>query len=814
MQLEPKDLFEKLEFDKILTLLESECLGELGKEVARQLPVHTDVGTILRELNEAWECRLGHEQGDGLPLAVYEDLAEDLKYLNIEDYVLPEDGWQRILAVLRTTGRVFDYFTTERKEAFPHLYDIIRPIDFDPELPKAIDRVFDEEGNVRPDASPGLGRIRRMIVSKQREVDRVFRSLIQGFRERGWLTDNVESIRNGRRVLSVPSEHKRKIRGIIHDESATGRTAFIEPEKVIEINNDVFDLQQEERREIWRILKELSATFRPYREDVQSFLELLVRLDVVYAKARLAGQMNGGIPRVREVRKPVPASRRDEDREVRGRAHLGIQMGKHPLLILKNKKEGKEVVPFDLTLFGQNRIVVLSGPNAGGKSILMKSVGLIQIMFQAGMLVPVDDISEMGVFEKIMADIGDQQSIEDDLSTYSSRLRNMRIFLENADEKTLVLIDEFGSGTDPKMGGAIAEAILKELNERRVFGVITTHYSNLKLFAFRTRGIVNGSMLFDKEELSPTYMFKVGRPGSSYAFEIAEKSGLPKRILGYARKRSGKNEVAVDTLLIDLQREKKEVEDKLAAMTEREKKLQRLIKNYEQLQLDLEYRRKKFKLESKAIDLQQTARENKELQKLVREIRETQNLEKAKELAVQVREERKELETEISQLNEEVYEVPRPRFKAAKAGEIAVGDFVKMRNGNATGKVESVDRKKAIVQMGQMRMTVKLRDLEHAREPLETKPTKSVKTDTFSQNAAFETKLDIRGMKMEDAVRVVQDYLDRAMMTSAAKLEIVHGKGTGVLRKVVRDKLREYQVSNWFHPPGKEGGDGVTVIEF
>jgi DNA mismatch repair protein MutS2 len=390
----------------------------------------------------------------------------------------------------------------------------------------------------------------------------------------------------------------------------------------------------------------------------------------------------------------------------------------------------------------------------------------------------------------------------------------MRIFLENADENTLVLIDEFGSGTDPKMGGAIAEAILKEMNERRVFGVITTHYSNLKMYAFKAKGIVNGSMLFDKEKLSPTYLFKVGRPGSSFAFEIAQKSGLPNKILAYAKKRTGKNEVAVDTLLIDLQREKKEVEDKLESMKEREKQLERLIKNYEQLQLDLEYRRKKFKLEAKAAELQQTARENKELQRLVREIRESQNLEKAKKLATQVRVERKELETEITELKAEVYEVPQPKFKEAKKGEITVGDFVKMRNGTATGKVESIDRKKAIVQMGQMRMTVKLRDLEHAREPLDVNATQSVKTDTFSQNAAFESKLDIRGMKMEDAIRVVQDYLDRAMMTSANNLRIVHGKGTGVLRKVVKDKVREYQVKNWYHPPGEDGGDGVTIIEF
>ncbi|HFA49357.1 MAG TPA: endonuclease MutS2 [Bacteroidetes bacterium] len=810
MQLEPKDLYEKLEFDKILALLEAACYGGLGKAAVRDLPIMTDTAVIERQLNETWEYKTTLEQNDPFPLATYEDLSEDLKLLDIEDYVLPQEAWQRINSVLVITGDIFHFFNADRKKVYPYLHDIIRPVEYDATLSEAIQKVFDEEGNIRPDASPALGKIRRGIVNRQRDMDKLFRQLIQNYRDKGWLTDSVESIRNGRRVLSAPAEHKRKIRGIIHDESATGRTSFIEPEQVIEINNDIFDLQQEERREIRRILKDLSATFRPYTPQIRTWQQLLVRLDVVHAKARLASQMNAYIPRLKKVDEGSNSPTR-----AGGIPHLGIQMARHPLLFLKNKKEGKETVPFDLTLLGNNRIIVLSGPNAGGKSILMKSVGLLQLMVQSGMLVPMDEISEMGIFEKIFADIGDQQSIEDDLSTYSSRLANMRTFLDHADKNSLILIDEFGSGTDPKMGGAIAEAILKELNERRVFGVITTHYSNLKMFAFKTRGIVNGSMLFDKEHLSPTYMFKVGRPGSSYAFEIAQKSGLPKKVLSYARRRTGKSETAVDDLLIDLQAEKKEVEDKLASMKEREKKLERLIKNYEDLHRDLEYRRKKQKLDAKQAALQDTARDNRELQRVIREIRESQNLEKAKSLASQSKQERKQLEETINTLAEEVYEVPKPKFKDAKKGEIAVGDFVKMRAGEATGTVESITKKKAIIQVGQIRMTVKLRDLVHAREPLDVNATTSIKTDTFSQNATFDPKLDIRGMTMTDAHQIVQDFLDRALLTSSNSLRIVHGKGSGVLRNVVREKLREYQeVKNMYHPAQKDGGDGVTIVEF
>lgn len=438
-------------------------------------------------------------------------------------------------------------------------------------------------------------------------------------------------------------------------------------------------------------------------------------------------------------------------------------------------------------------------------------------MMQSGMLVPMDEISEMGVFKKIFADIGDQQSIEDDLSTYSSRLANMRTFLECADKDSLILIDEFGSGTDPKMGGAIAEAILKELNEKRIFGVITTHYSNLKMFAFKNKGIVNGSMLFDKEHLSPTYLFKVGRPGSSYAFEIAQKSGLNKRVISYARKRTGRSEIAVDELLIDLQREKLEVEEKLSSVVDKEKQLKRLISIYDELQGDMEYRLKKQKLEKKQSALQDASRENKELQRVIREIRETQNLEKAKKLAEAVKEEQKSLKESVSDLHDAVYEVPETGSKKAgksgKSGVIKEGDFVKMKAGSATGTVISMDRKKAIVEMGQMRLTVHIRDLMHVDAPAENH-SGTIKTDTLTNGANFDSKLDIRGMTMTDAMQILEDFLDRALLSSANTLEIIHGKGSGALRSIVREKAREYsEVKRMYHPANQDGGDGKTIIE-
>lgn len=793
MRLEPGDLYEKLEFDKILHLLEESCFGEQGKAAIRAIVPLNKLEEIERLLAEVDEFRRSLEQRDNFPIGAYQEIAEELRMLEIAGFVLPEEGLQKLNVLLLFIKDIYKFFTTDRKETYAALYDIIRPIHFNEDLLLAIERVIDEEGNIRPDASPELQKIRRHIQSKYREMDRQFRMIIDTYRKKGWLTDNVESFRNARRVLSVPSEHKRKIRGIIHDESSTGRTAFIEPEGVIDINNDLFDLQQEEKREIYRILKELSATLRPYLPSLHDYQNLIIRFDVIQTKAQLALKLDAVRPRTKE--KPT----------------LAIIQGRHPLLYLKNKGLGRKTIPFDLALFGQNRILVLSGPNAGGKSITMKSVGLLQLMFQCGLLLPVDGQTEMAVFEQLFADIGDQQSLENDLSTYSSRLENARVFLEHATPNTLVLIDEFGSGTDPKIGGAIAESVLFELNRAKVYGVITTHYSNLKVFAFKTRGLVNGSMHFDKDNLSPSYELKVGRPGSSYAFEIAGKSGLPDRVLKYARKRIGSNERAVDDLLVDLQREKQEVEEQLQELSDKQKALSRLTKTYDELHRELEYRRKKHKLERKEQELQQSSQENKELERLIRELKEEKNLEKAKKVSLEIKYQRENLSEQVGGLREEIY---HPEQTALEDRPLQVGDFVKLKTGGATGEIESIDRKNAVMIMGGMRMTVKLRDLQLAKTPLNIQPTQSVHSDV-DYAARFDSKIDIRGMRYVEAVKVIEEFVDQALLADVSNLRIVHGKGNGSLREAVKKKLREYNVPmEIYHPAADAGGDGVTLVDF
>ncbi len=795
MQLEPKDLYKKLEFDKIIELLENECLGELGKFHIQNLHISNELSVIERNLSEVNEYKMTLEKKDIFPEKNYASLENDLKMLDVEGFVLPVEGLQRINIVLLAVRDMFRFFSQERKEIYPTLYQIMRPIVFDENLQKEITRVIDENGEIRADASPELQKIRRRTQSMQKELDNVFRKIIQDYRSKGWLSDNIESFRNGRRVLSVPAEHKRKVRGIIHDESATGKTTFIEPEGVIDINNDIFDLEQEERREIYKILKELSAVLRPYTSAMRTYEQLIARFDVIQTKARLAVRLKANMPIVKKE------------------PFFGIAKAFHPLLLLKNQQIERKTVPFDLTLHGSNRLLVLSGPNAGGKSVSMKAVGLLQMMMQAGLLIPVAPHSEMGIYNKIYADIGDSQSLEDDLSTYSSRLKNMKAFLDGADERTMVLIDEFGSGTDPKIGGNIAEAILKELNGRQVWGVITTHFSNLKMFAYKTKGILNGCMNFNSDTLSPTYELRVGRPGSSYAFEIAENSGLSAQVLDYAKHRTGANEKAVDELLIDLQREKQELEEKLSGMTEREKKLEKLIKTYEEMHREMEFKRKKMKLDVKEIEIQRSADYSQQLSKLARELREEKNLERTLALA-----EEKKKEKEVAIQSAQILK------KELVAADVFVnpdtlknGDFIRLRAGGAIGKIAGIDKAKglATVEMGLMTIKVNMLDLQPvAKEPMKIISVHGIQRDIVENRAKFESKIDLRGIKMIEAMKLLEEFIDRALMSSVNNIEILHGKGDGILKKAVRQKLKEYKsVKNVRHPEMNAGGDGITLVD-
>ena len=794
MKLLPEDTHQKLEFDKVRQLLEGQCLGELGRSYARELATLTDANSIARALGQTEEFRRGTEDKDIFTLAAYDDVSEELRALRVAGYVLVESGLAKLNVLLLQAKGIFAFFRTDARRAkYPQLYAVVRQVDYVAELSASIEAVIDAEGTIRSDASDDLARIRRLIGSKQREVEKAFRAVIEKYRRSGLLSDTVESFRNGRRVLSVPSENKRQIRGIIHDESATGKTAYIEPDEVISINNDIFDLQQEERREIYRILRELSAALRPYVDQIVAYRDLIAHFDLVQAKASVAARMRASLPRL-------------SDRPV-----VKLVGAYHPLLYLKNVGTGKATVPFDLDLLEDRRILMLSGPNAGGKSITLKTVGLLQLMLQCGMLVTADAESEMGLFGQLFTDIGDQQSIEDDLSTYSSRLQNARNFLRRADERTLVLIDEFGSGTDPVLGGAIAEGILTGLVRRKIVGLITTHYGNLKMYAYKTPGIVNAGMNFDRDTLSPTFELNVGRPGSSYAFEIAQKSGLPKKVLEHAKRRAGKNERAVDQLLVDLQNEKREVEERLETLEQKQKMLDALTRTYDELHRDLEVRRKRLKLEAKEQALAETAKYNRKMENLIRELREEKKIDEAKEKAKALRERREKESEEVTDLRENIYYAPTG--KKGSPPPFVEGDYVSLRTGGASGTIETIDRKQATVIVGDLRLTVKLRDLEHANNPMSLRRTKSVTSDV-SSISAFSNQLDVRGMRYDEVLNTTQAFVDQALMANADRLRIVHGKGSGALKRAVRQKLKEYSHEfNLSSPPKAQGGEGVTIVD-
>jgi DNA mismatch repair protein MutS2 len=798
MDLQPKDLYEKLEFDKVLSLVERECSGERGVLYFQNLKPATDLRTIEKQLRETKELKLALEKNDRFPFAAYFPIDDDVKYLHIDGYVLSIDSLQRINLILLIFRDLHRFFDKIRREIYPNLFNIIRETENDETLSKAITRVIDEEGNIRSDASPELVKIRKSQQSKAREIDGVYRRVIGEFRQKGWLAETTETLRNGRRVLAVPVEHKRKIRGIIHDESTTGKTAYIEPEAAIEVNNDLFDLEQDEKQEIYRILRSLSDLLRPFAPQLLAMQSVVEHFDTVLAKARVGLKMKAVMPQI--INAP----------------HFGIRKGRHPLLYLKNKAAGKETIPFNLELYKENRILLVSGPNAGGKSVLMKSIGLLQLMLQSGLLVPVHELSEMGIFERIYAHIGDAQSLEDDLSTYSSHLQNMKSFLQTANNQTLVLLDEFGSGTDPKIGGAIAEGIMKGLNERKVYGLITTHYGNLKMFAYKQEGIVNGCMNFDKDNLKPTYQLTIGRPGSSYAFEIATSVGLDREVLKYAKKRIGENEHSVDELLVDLQREKQEYDAMLKELSDKQGLLDKLKKQYDDMVKDVELRRKQLNLDRKEFELKTKAQTNFELQKLVKELKQEKNSSKAVEKAVELRDQAKveqaKLAVEATHLAEAVFMATPSESTINKP--IEVGSYVKMRSGSATGKVENLDKKDATVLMGEMRVRVKLKDLVAVNDVLEINRHPSVRTDAIERSSMFDGKIDIRGLNIMDADKILEEFMDKAVVSSSNTLRIVHGKGDGILRKMVKKKLREYkEVKRAFHPENNDGGDGVTVVE-
>ncbi len=785
----PQDLLVKLEYDKILEIIKQSAHGEEGYDrIERLKPLH-DFKEICKLLDEVDESHRAIQRSEPIPIVEYEQIGQDVEWLKTNGYVLEIDSILRIYRSINASNELRLYLVKQSVKMLPLLKKKGAEIENLTPILKSINKIFDLDGSVKQNASPALSKIFKSIISKSRQLDSVFRDLATKFKQQGWLADNVETLRNGRRVLSVNAENKRKIKGIIHDESATGKTAYVEPDRVIEINNDLFDLENEKLKEVHKLIKTLCDELRPYRQAILNNHEILIDFDIINAKAIFAQAINASRPKVKD------------------QPSLGFKNAFHPLLLWMNEKVKKKTIPFDLSLHNKNRILVISGPNAGGKSVTMKAVGLIQLMLQTGMLVPVDANSEMGIYKDIFCDIGDQQSLEDDLSTYSSRLLNMKNFVAKANDHSLILIDEFGSGTDPKIGGALAESLLRLFNFKKVYGVITTHYSNIKYFAFKTKGIINGSMVFDKELLKPTYQLKVGKPGSSFAFEIAKKIGLDKKVMDYAKHKTGKNERAIDELLVKLQSEKKSLEKRIGHLEDREKHLEKLIRNYEQMYGELEINRKKLKLERKAKKFQKEDEENQELQKLLKELRKKESAEAVEKVIKAKKQTKKVLKNEIVDLKEDVFY--KDKYEVS---EFTVGGFARLRDGGSIGKIINIKKDVIEIALGVMQMKLNVKELIPAGEPIEINSKKHVTTDiNFVHN--FESKLDIRGYTVVDALAFVQEFIDTALVQNVTQLTILHGIGTGKLKQAVHKKLKEYKgIRKIWHPEENFGGEAITYI--
>jgi len=791
MHLYPKNIIKILEFDKILEMSKSYCIGEPAKNSFDAPFFYTDIDILEVKLLEVEEMKASIISDSPLTLEYYKNITQSLKNLKVIGFVLSIDALKNIDSILKGAQHIKRYFTTLRLEQYPVLGQLAAQFDLPKEIIDIIDEVLDEDGEIKPNASVELMRINRAINSKKIEINKVFNSIASDLKARGLLSETVETYRNGRRVLTLPAENKRKIKGIIHDESATGKTVYIEPEMIIHLNNDLFNLEGEFNKEIYKILKKLSDSLRPFIDILALNLSVITDFDVVAAKAKLSINLNAN--------KPI----------IDLKPGINFIKAYHPLLLLKNNSSGMKTVPFEMTLKKGNRIVVISGPNAGGKSVTLKAVGLLQMMTQAGYLIPADEKSKVGIFKKIFADIGDQQSLEDDLSTYSSRLRNMKSFLAKADENTLFLIDEFGSGTDPKIGGAIAEAILKELNIAKSWGVITTHYSNIKVFAFKVKGIINAAMHFDKKKILPTYNFILGKPGSSFAFEIAQNTGLSKKILNYARFKAGKNIKKIEELLVDLQNDKAELESKILLLKEKELVLDKLTDKYQKMQKELDFNKKKLKLEKKEISLININKTNKEVQNLISELRKNQKIEEAKKLSEKLSKKKQNILEETKSLNKSIISSTKKDWKKLKEG-----DYVKLKTGNLFGKITKISKNKAELETGNMAIMVPLHDLLPAKKPISMSNTASINTRINRINSKFNTTIDIRGYSKAEAMESIQNFFDEALLANASLLKVLHGKGNGILRNTVKQMAREYRtITELWHPPMDQGGDGITFVK-
>lgn len=780
----PTNSIDKLGFTEVKELIKAHCLSVMGQQMVDKIQVMSNFDLIKKFLSQAAEFKNILLNDAALPIHHFFDIKSLANKAKLEGAFLTEEEFFQVQSSLSTVFAVIAYFN-EREGQYPNLEALFEHLPIEKAIVKKIEQVIDAKGKIKSNASRDLADITSGIAKAEQDARKKIDQIFKNASSNGWTADGSLTVRDGRICIPLLAENKRKLKGFIHDESASGQTVYMEPEEVFTLNNLIRDLEFERRREIVKILTALTTELRPYVPLLLSYHGLLTKLDFVRAKALFAIDIEADMP------------------QVVNDATLKLTNARHPLLLLNFKKEGKAVVPLNLKIDEGTRIVVVSGPNAGGKSVCMKTVGLLQIMAQSGLLIPADESSEVGVFKQFFVDIGDDQSIESDLSTYSAHLSKMKTFVEQANGKSMILIDEFGTGTDPQFGGPIAEAVLESLNSKKVRGMVTTHYSNLKIFAGNTEGIENASMLFNNVEMQPLYILEVGKPGSSYAFEIAQKIGLPRQVLDLAKTKISAGQKNVDTLLVGLEREKKEILDTRVKLDRQQKHVNLLLTENEKLKSYLEDNKKELMRKAKEEARNIILNANKLVENTIAEIK-SNNADKEKTRTL-----RDNLSRE---LEKNIIKPVAPKV-APSADELMVGDWVKLTDSETTGQVMEIARDNVIIAIGDLRTVAKRKRVQKISKSLVPKEIRRSYSSQTSDLAGFNPEIDVRGMRTEDAIGAIERLFDRALMMGYGSLKILHGKGDGILRKMIRQYLKKYdQVDRLEDEHADRGGDGITYV--
>ena len=793
----PKNLEDKIGFDNIRELIKGHCSSTLGTAYVDKMNFSDDFNLLSKLLAQTEEFRKILVQEESFPAANFIDVTAHLEKAKTAGAFLTEDEFHELQLSIDTIFRCLKFFEQDEEDEYPELKKLGGFISLDKGLLRSISSVIDEKGHMRNNASKELQDIRRMMQSEQVRLRKVLDQIMRNARQQGFTPDDASlTIRGGRMVIPVLAEYKRRIKGFVHDESATGQTVFLEPAEVLDINNEIRDLEYREKREIVRILITLTDQLRPHLRALRSAYNFLGMIDFIRAKARFAVRLDASCPKLEK------------------KNLIDWYRARHPLLQMSLEQQGRKIVPLNVRLDDDQRILIISGPNAGGKSVCLKTVALLQYMLQCGMLIPIDSHSRVGIFQSIFIDIGDEQSLENDLSTYSSHLTNMDHFLRLADKRSLVLIDEFGTGTEPQFGGAIAEAILEQLNALQTYGIITTHYTNLKQYADEASGVVNGAMRFDSEKLEPLFQLEIGKPGSSFALEIAQKIGLSRNVLERAKEHIGVEKVEFDKMLSDLEIEKARFETLNRDMSAKETRLNRLSQEYEELKAYMENQRKQILNEAKQEAQRLLKDTNQQIEATIRSIKEN----KAEKEAT--KEARQNLESLKQQVKPEKTKTSRPPQVEKEEGSIQKGDAIRVMDNGAIGEVLSIKGKQVEILIGSLKSTIKLNRLEKiSRKALKktSVATKSAPTKGMDINkkfTEFSTNLDIRGKRAEEALPTLQNFVDEASMFGMEELRIIHGKGNGILREVVRDYLHRHdRVAQANDEHVQRGGAGVTIVK-